>query len=140
MVQTNFKNFLEYAGDPKRAWHGRATPLFRHLILENYYKRTVKYFCMNPFKLNSKWSKLIFKIFSIMPETSKGRGRATPLFRHLILENYYRRTVKYFCMNPFKLNSKWSKLIFKILSSMPETPKGRGRATPIFCHLISKQI
>ena len=99
MVQTNFQNFLEYAGDPKRAWHGRATPLFRHLILENYYKRTVKYFCMNPFKLNSKWSKLIFKIFSSMPETPKGRGRATPLFRHLIIKRIWLTNFAWFFLH-----------------------------------------
>ena len=40
MVQTNFQHFAKHAGPPKRAWWDHA--LFS---LQNYYTKTVAYFC-----------------------------------------------------------------------------------------------
>ena len=48
----------------------------------------------------------------------------------------YKKTDENFCMIPFESSRQWSKLILGILSSMPERPKGRDRATPIFRYKI----
>ena len=67
----------------------------------------------------------------------EGRGRATPILKRLnYLENYYRRTVEYFCMILFASSKQWSKIILEILSIMSDCPKGHGRATPLFCYKI----
>ena len=47
------------------------------------------------------------------------------------LENYYKKTDEHFSMIPAS-SRLWSKIFLKILSSMLDHPKGRGRATPIF--------
>ena len=44
--------------------------------------------------------------------------------------------VEYFCIIPFELSRQWTKLIFQILPSMSDGPKGRGRATPLFHYKI----
>ena len=57
---------------------------------------------------------------------------------HFSLQNYYRRTVEYFFMIPFASSWLWSKIILEILSSMPDCPKGRSKATPLFrCKIIT---
>ena len=52
------------------------------------------------------------------------------------LQNYYRRTVEYFCIIPFASSRPSSKIIFKILSELSDRPKGRGRTTPLFRYKI----
>ena len=42
------------------------------------------------------------------------------------------KTDEYFSMITFASSKRWSKIFLRILSSMPDHPKGRGRATPIF--------
>ena len=48
------------------------------------------------------------------------------------LENYYKKTAENCCMIPFASSRQWSKLILGFFSSMPNRPKQRGRARPIF--------
>ena len=62
MVQINFGNFFKHAGLPKRAYQGQAP-----FPLQNYYRRTVEYFCMIPFASSRQWSKIILEILSSMP-------------------------------------------------------------------------
>ena len=55
------------------------------------------------------------------------------------VQNYYTRTVEYVCMVLFASCRESSKLILKILSSMSDSPQGRGRATPLFHYKIIKE-
>ena len=64
-----------------------------------------------------------------MPDHTKGRGRATPIF---YLENYYKKTDEYFSTIPFASSRLCSEIFLKILSSMASHLKGRGKTTPIF--------
>ena len=62
---------------------------------------------------------------------SSSRGARQDHAHFFYLENYYKETDEYFFMIPFALSRLWSKVFLKILSSIPDHPKGRGRATPI---------
>ena len=59
----------------------------------------------------------------------EGRGSTMPILKCL---SYNKKTDQYFFIIPFASSRLWSKILLKILSSMPEYTKGLGRATPIF--------
>ena len=67
----------------------------------------------------------------------KGRDRTTPIF---YLENYYKKTDEYFSMIPFGSSRLSLKIFLKILSSMPDHPKGRGRTKSLVSHMENNNL
>ena len=75
MVQTNFWKFCQACRTAQKGVAGQ-----RPFLLQNYYRRTVEYFCMISFASTRHGPELIFKKSSML-DCPKGRGRATPYFR-----------------------------------------------------------
>ena len=75
---------------------------------------------------------MVRSIFENFSEYAGPPKRAWQDHTQFYLQNYFKKTDEYFSMIPFASSRLWSKIFLKILSSMPDHPKGRGRATPIF--------
>ena len=88
--------------------------------------------CKNYFCNNSIYIKRVCKCMVDVRSASRGASQDHAHFLFIFdLENYYMKTDEYFSMIPFASSRLWSKILLKILSSMPDHPKRRGRITPI---------
>ena len=124
MVQTNFQNSTKHVGPPKRA-----TPFFvTKLLHENGCIFLHDSFCIDQAMVQTN-----FQNFVKHAGPPKRAWWDHALFS---LKYHYRKTLQYFCIILFASSRQWSKLIFKILPSMPDHPKGRGGTTPFFRYKI----